>query len=108
MSRILLVEDSAAMRAYVRASLEADGEHEVVEALRDARNQMVEEALAPLCDRFLNGSLRYWQRWVKHCNIPPAFQQESLRVSIARRVGGPLRIRVVDDVRRRVRADGVQ
>jgi two-component system chemotaxis response regulator CheY len=30
--RILLVEDSAAMRAYVRAALEADGACEVVEA----------------------------------------------------------------------------
>jgi two-component system chemotaxis response regulator CheY len=30
--RILLVEDSAAMRAYVRATLEADGAREVTEA----------------------------------------------------------------------------
>jgi two-component system, chemotaxis family, chemotaxis protein CheY len=30
--RILIVEDSPAMRAYVRAALEADGSHEVVEA----------------------------------------------------------------------------
>jgi two-component system chemotaxis response regulator CheY len=30
--RILIVEDSAAMRAYVRATLEAEGEREVVEA----------------------------------------------------------------------------
>jgi GH15 family glucan-1,4-alpha-glucosidase len=43
----------------------------------------VEEALAPLCDRFLTGSLRYWQRWVKHCNIPPAFQQEVIRSALA-------------------------
>ena len=32
MDRILIVEDSAAMRAYVRAALEADGTLEVVEA----------------------------------------------------------------------------
>jgi GH15 family glucan-1,4-alpha-glucosidase len=43
----------------------------------------VEEALAPLCDRFLAASLRYWQRWVKHCNIPPAFQQEVIRSALA-------------------------
>jgi GH15 family glucan-1,4-alpha-glucosidase len=43
----------------------------------------VEEALAPLCDRFLGSTLRYWQRWVKHCNIPPLFQQEVIRSSLA-------------------------
>lgn len=32
MERILIVEDSAAMRAYVRAALEGEGEREVVEA----------------------------------------------------------------------------
>jgi len=42
----------------------------------------VEEPLAPLCDRFLGSSLRYWQRWVKHCNIPPAFQQEVIRAAL--------------------------
>jgi two-component system chemotaxis response regulator CheY len=30
--RILIVEDSAAMRAYVRAALEAEDDHEIVEA----------------------------------------------------------------------------
>jgi GH15 family glucan-1,4-alpha-glucosidase len=43
----------------------------------------VEEPLVPLCDRFLTSSLRYWQRWVKHCNIPPAFQQEVIRSALA-------------------------
>ena len=43
----------------------------------------VEEPLAPLCDRFLDATLRYWQRWVKHCNIPPAFQQEVIRSALA-------------------------
>lgn len=42
----------------------------------------VEEPLAPLCERYLNGSLRYWQRWVKHCNIPPLFQQEVIRSAL--------------------------
>ena len=42
----------------------------------------VEEPLAPLCERFLGATLRYWQRWVKHCNIPPAFQQEVIRAAL--------------------------
>jgi GH15 family glucan-1,4-alpha-glucosidase len=42
----------------------------------------VEEPLAPLCERFLTSSLRYWQRWVKHCNIPPTFQQEVIRAAL--------------------------
>jgi GH15 family glucan-1,4-alpha-glucosidase len=43
----------------------------------------VEEPLEPLCERFFTGTLRYWQRWVKHCNIPPAFQQEVIRSALA-------------------------
>ena len=27
--------------------------------------------------------LRYWQRWVKHCNIPPLYQQEVIRSALA-------------------------
>jgi GH15 family glucan-1,4-alpha-glucosidase len=42
----------------------------------------VEEPLAPLCARFLAGTQRYWQRWVKHCNIPPAFQQAVIRSAL--------------------------
>src|SRR6185295_8869337 len=30
----------------------------------------VEEPLAPLVDRFFTQTIRYWQRWTKHCNIP--------------------------------------
>jgi len=36
----------------------------------------VEEALPALCDRYLNATIRYWQMWVKHTNIPPLWQQE--------------------------------
>ena len=43
----------------------------------------IEEPLQPLCERFLSETVRYWQRWVKHCNIPSA-------VSAA---GDPLRAR---------------
>ncbi len=42
----------------------------------------VEEALAPLCERFLNATLRYWQQWVKHCEIPPRFQKEVIRSAL--------------------------
>jgi GH15 family glucan-1,4-alpha-glucosidase len=43
----------------------------------------VEEPLAPLVDRFFAQTIRYWQRWVKHCNIPPLFQQEVIRSALA-------------------------
>jgi GH15 family glucan-1,4-alpha-glucosidase len=43
----------------------------------------VEEPLAPLCERFFSGTQRYWQRWVKHCNIPPLYQREVIRSALA-------------------------
>jgi GH15 family glucan-1,4-alpha-glucosidase len=43
----------------------------------------VEEALAPLADRFLGDTLRYWRRWVKHCNVPPLYQREVIRSALA-------------------------
>jgi GH15 family glucan-1,4-alpha-glucosidase len=42
----------------------------------------VEEPLAPLCEHFLNETTRYWQRWVKQCDIPPLFQQEVIRSAL--------------------------
>lgn len=42
----------------------------------------VEEALAPLADRFLRETVRYWQQWVKHCDIPPAYQEEVIRSAL--------------------------
>jgi len=39
----------------------------------------IEEPLENLADRFLNDTRRYWQRWVKECNIPPLFQQAVIR-----------------------------
>jgi GH15 family glucan-1,4-alpha-glucosidase len=42
----------------------------------------VEEALAPLAERFLVQTRRYWQRWVKHCDIPPIFQDEVIRSAL--------------------------
>jgi GH15 family glucan-1,4-alpha-glucosidase len=43
----------------------------------------IEEPLAPLCDRFLGETVRYWRRWVKHCNIPSAYQREVIRSALA-------------------------
>lgn len=45
--------------------------------------QPVEEPLAPLCERFLNETARYWRQWVKQCDIPPRFQQEVIRSALA-------------------------
>ncbi len=42
----------------------------------------VEEPLAPLCERFWNETSRYWQHWVKQCDIPPMFQQEVIRSAL--------------------------
>ncbi len=42
----------------------------------------IEEPLAPLCERFLNETSRYWQQWVKQCDIPPLFQQEVIRSAL--------------------------
>lgn len=42
----------------------------------------VEEPLAPLCDRFLLQTEAYWERWVKHCDVPALFQQEVIRSAL--------------------------
>jgi len=43
----------------------------------------VEEALAPLCEHFLRETVRYWQQWVKHCDIPPLYQEQVIRSALA-------------------------
>jgi GH15 family glucan-1,4-alpha-glucosidase len=43
----------------------------------------IEEPLPSLCERFLLETVRYWERWVKHCNIPPLFQQTVIRSALA-------------------------
>jgi GH15 family glucan-1,4-alpha-glucosidase len=43
----------------------------------------IEEPLAALCDRYLQATVRYWQTWVKHTNIPPLWQQETIRSALA-------------------------
>ena len=42
----------------------------------------VEEELHGLCERYLLETSRYWQRWVKHCNIPPHYQKEVIRSAL--------------------------
>ena len=39
--------------------------------------------LAAACDQLLLSTTKYWQRWVKHCNIPPLFQREVIRSALA-------------------------
>jgi GH15 family glucan-1,4-alpha-glucosidase len=41
------------------------------------------EPIAARSERFLDQTIRYWQRWVKHCNIPPLWQQEVIRSALA-------------------------
>lgn len=43
---------------------------------------VIEEPLPALCERYLLETNRYWHRWVKHCNIPPLFQQEVIRSAL--------------------------
>jgi GH15 family glucan-1,4-alpha-glucosidase len=43
----------------------------------------VEEPLPALCERFWSETTRYWQHWVKQCDIPPMFQSEVIRSALA-------------------------
>jgi GH15 family glucan-1,4-alpha-glucosidase len=43
----------------------------------------IEEPLPALCERFLTETVRYWRRWVKHCDIPPLYQHEVIRSALA-------------------------
>ena len=40
------------------------------------------EPLQPLCEHHLAETVRYWQSWVKHCDIPPLFQDEVIRSAL--------------------------
>ncbi|MGB6668631.1 MAG: glycoside hydrolase family 15 protein [Candidatus Acidiferrum sp.] len=43
----------------------------------------IEESLRLLADRFFTETQRYWQRWVKHCNVPPLYQDAVIRSALA-------------------------
>src|SRR4051812_49159639 len=45
--------------------------------------QPVEESLPLLCERFHQETVRYWRTWVKHCQVPPAYQEEVIRSALA-------------------------
>lgn len=47
-----------------------------------AYGEPVEEPLAPLCSHFLTETTAYWRRWVKHCVIPPMYQEEVIRSAL--------------------------
>jgi GH15 family glucan-1,4-alpha-glucosidase len=43
----------------------------------------IDEPLWRLCARLLDETTRYWRRWVKHCNVPPLYQEEVIRSGLA-------------------------
>ena len=43
----------------------------------------LEEPLQQVSERFLVETVRYWQRWVKHSNVPPQYQREVIRSALA-------------------------
>ncbi len=43
----------------------------------------IEESLRLLSERFLGETQRYWQRWVKQCNVPPLYQDAVIRSALA-------------------------
>jgi GH15 family glucan-1,4-alpha-glucosidase len=43
----------------------------------------IEEPLPALFDHFLSETIRYWQRWVKQCDIPPRYQRDVIRSALA-------------------------
>ncbi|MFO0631909.1 MAG: glycoside hydrolase family 15 protein [Nannocystaceae bacterium] len=42
----------------------------------------IEAPLSPVCERFLDETVRYWRQWVKHCNVPPRFQDAVIRSAL--------------------------
>ncbi|MBI2895738.1 MAG: glycoside hydrolase family 15 protein [Deltaproteobacteria bacterium] len=44
---------------------------------------VVDEDLAPLCQRFMAETVAYWLTWVKRCKIPPLYQREVIRSALA-------------------------
>jgi GH15 family glucan-1,4-alpha-glucosidase len=48
-----------------------------------AWGEPVEEPLLPLCERFFQETQRYWQRWVKECDVPPRYQSQVIRSALA-------------------------
>lgn len=43
----------------------------------------IEDELPAYCEDLLQGTLRHWRHWVKHCDIPPSYQREVIRSALA-------------------------
>jgi GH15 family glucan-1,4-alpha-glucosidase len=48
-----------------------------------AWGEPVEKPLPGHCHYLLEETVRYWQRWVKHCTIPPDWQNQVIRSALA-------------------------
>lgn len=46
-------------------------------------NSALEEDLTEVAENFLRLTVEYWRMWVRHCNIPSEFQQETIRSALA-------------------------
>ncbi|MBI3561062.1 MAG: glycoside hydrolase family 15 protein [Gammaproteobacteria bacterium] len=42
----------------------------------------IEDELTAVTRRFLDQTVDYWQRWVKHCSIPSLYQRETIRSAL--------------------------
>jgi GH15 family glucan-1,4-alpha-glucosidase len=45
-------------------------------------NLPIEDELVHVCESFLTKTIQYWRQWVKHCNIPTLFQNETIRSAL--------------------------
>lgn len=42
----------------------------------------MEDDLEKICETFLNNTIQYWRKWVKHTSIPTLFQKEVIRSAL--------------------------
>lgn len=42
----------------------------------------VDTSLRDLCESYLEKTIAYWQRWVKHCHLPPQYQKPIIRSAL--------------------------
>ncbi|MBS1985190.1 MAG: glycoside hydrolase family 15 protein [Bdellovibrionales bacterium] len=42
----------------------------------------IEEDLVSVSERFLDQTVDYWTRWVKHCSLPACYQRETIRSAL--------------------------
>lgn len=46
-------------------------------------NTSLEEDLVQVAESFLSKTVDYWRLWVRHCNVPAEFQEETIRSALA-------------------------